>query len=95
MCIGDSKKNDIALTTRAKDYSPSKEKFDDIPPSLVQPSPMTPPTNSPLHLERLSLDIVLRPTPKGIVRKLAFNPHARAAQNYNIVEDLAQAPSTM
>jgi hypothetical protein len=24
---------------------------------------------------------------------LAFNPHARAAQNYNIVEDLAQAPS--
>jgi hypothetical protein len=26
---------------------------------------------------------------------LIFNPHARAAQNYNIVEDLAQAPSTM
>jgi hypothetical protein len=26
---------------------------------------------------------------------LAFNPHARAAQNYSIVEDLAQAPSTM
>jgi hypothetical protein len=26
---------------------------------------------------------------------LAFNPHACAAQNYNIVEDLAQAPSVM
>jgi hypothetical protein len=26
---------------------------------------------------------------------LAFNPHARAAQHYSIVEDLAQAPSTM
>jgi hypothetical protein len=26
---------------------------------------------------------------------LAFNPHARAAQNYSIVEDLAQAPSAM
>jgi hypothetical protein len=26
---------------------------------------------------------------------LAFNPHARAAQNYSIVEDLAQAPSVM
>jgi hypothetical protein len=51
MCTGDSKKNDIALTTRAKDYSPSKEKVDDIPPSLVQPSPTTPPTNGPLHLE--------------------------------------------
>jgi hypothetical protein len=26
---------------------------------------------------------------------LAFNPHARATQNYNIVEDLAQAPYAM
>jgi hypothetical protein len=26
---------------------------------------------------------------------LTFNPHARVAQNYNIVEDLAQVPSTM
>jgi hypothetical protein len=59
MCTGDSKKNGIALTIRAKDYSPSKEKVDDIPPSLVQPSSATPPTNGPLHLERLSLDTVL------------------------------------
>jgi hypothetical protein len=51
MCTGDSKKNDITLTTRAKDYSPSKEKVDVIPPLVVQPSPMTPPTNGPLHLE--------------------------------------------
>jgi hypothetical protein len=43
----------------------------------------------------LSLDTILRPPPKGIVRKSAFNPHARVAQNYNIVEDLAQAPSAM
>jgi hypothetical protein len=39
MCTGDSKQNNVALTTRAKDYSPSKEKVDDLPPSLVQPSP--------------------------------------------------------
>ena len=26
---------------------------------------------------------------------MAFNPHARAAQNYSIVEDLAQAPFAM
>jgi hypothetical protein len=43
----------------------------------------------------LGLDTVLRPPPKGVVRKSAFNPHARAAQNYSIVEDLAQAPFVM
>jgi hypothetical protein len=95
MCTRNSKNNDIALPTRAKDYSPSKEKVDVIPPSLVQPSPTTPPTNGPLHLERSSLDKVLHPPPKGVIQKSTFNPHARAAQNYNIVEDLAQAPSTM
>jgi hypothetical protein len=51
MCTRDSKQHDVALTTRAEYYSPSKEKVDDLPPSLVQPSPMTPATNSPLHLE--------------------------------------------
>jgi hypothetical protein len=66
-----------------------------MPPSLVQPSPMTPPTNSPLHLERPSLDTVLRPPPKGVVRKSAFNPHAHASHNYSIVEDMAQVPSAM
>jgi hypothetical protein len=95
MCTGDSKQRNVALTTRAKDYSPSKEKVDDLPLSLVQPSPTTPPTKSPLHLEQPSLDTVLRPPPKGIVQKSAFNPHDRATQNYNIVEDLAQAPSAM
>jgi hypothetical protein len=59
MCTGDSKKNNVALTTRAKYYTPSKEKVDDLPPDLVQPSPPTPPTNGPLHLERPSLDTVL------------------------------------
>jgi hypothetical protein len=59
MCTGDSKKNNVAITTRAKDYSPSKEKVDDLPPSLAQPSPPAPPTNGPLHLERLRFDIVM------------------------------------
>jgi hypothetical protein len=72
MCTGDSKKNDITLTTQAKDYSSSKEKVDVIPPSLVQPSPTTPPTNGPLHLEQPSLDTVLRPPPKGIRSKIDF-----------------------
>jgi hypothetical protein len=51
MCTSDSKKNDITLTTRAKDYSSSKEKVDEIPHSLVQPSPLAPPTNGTLHLK--------------------------------------------
>jgi hypothetical protein len=38
---------------------------------------------------------VLHPPPKGVFQKSAFNPHARATQNYSIVKDLAQAPSTM
>jgi hypothetical protein len=95
MCNGDSKKNGITLTTRAKDYSSSKEKIDKIPPSLVQQSPSAPPTNYPLHIEQPSIDKVLFPPPKGVVLKFIFNPHARAAHNYSIVEDMAQASSTM
>ena len=33
--------------------------------------------------------------PKGVVHKSTFNPRARVAQNYNIVEYLAHSPSTM
>eukprot|EP00253_Pinus_taeda_P009362 PITA_09362 len=33
--------------------------------------------------------------PKGVVNKSTFNPHARVAHNYNIVEDLAQSMSAM
>ena len=32
---------------------------------------------------------------KGVLQKSAFHPHARAAQNYNIVEDLTIYPSAM
>jgi hypothetical protein len=51
MCTGDSKKNEFVVATQAKYYSPPKEKVDDIPPSLVQPSPPTSPPNDPLHLK--------------------------------------------
>jgi hypothetical protein len=40
-----SKKDDVAVATRTKDYSPSKEKVDDQPPTSA------PPPNGPLHLE--------------------------------------------
>jgi hypothetical protein len=38
---------------------------------------------------------MIKPPLKGVVRRSSFNMHMRAAQNYSIVEDLAQAPSTM
>jgi hypothetical protein len=43
----------------------------------------------------MSLDTFIHPPPNGIVQKSSFNRHARAAQNYSIVEDLSQAPSEM
>ena len=33
--------------------------------------------------------------PNGVIHKSTYNPRTRAAQNYNIVEDLAQSPSAM
>jgi len=47
-----------------------------------------------LHIEKPTSDTILRP-PKTTVRKTVFNSNARAAQNYNVVEDLAQAPCAM
>ena len=38
--------------------------------------------------------MVLHP-PKSTLRKVVFNPNARAAQFYNVVEDLTQAPCAM
>jgi hypothetical protein len=36
MCTGYSKNNDVAIATRTKDYSPSKEKVGDLPPDFVR-----------------------------------------------------------
>ena len=38
---------------------------------------------------------MIRPPPKGVLRRSSYNPNAHAAQHYSIVEDLAQAPSAM
>ena len=37
---------------------------------------------------------MLRP-PKASIKRATHNPNARAAQNYSIIEDLAQAPCAM
>jgi hypothetical protein len=48
-----------------------------------------------LKIDKPGLDTVIRPPPKGVIHNLSFNLHRQAAQNYNIVEDLSQAPSMM
>ena len=49
---------------------------------------------NPLQIERPVSDLVLRP-PKASIKHATHNPNARAAQNYNVVEGLAQAPCAM
>ena len=79
----------IHISTRTKDYPSSAGKEPEIPSSA-------PPSSSgPLHIERPSTEMPIRPPPKGVLRKSSYNPNARAAQHYSIVEDLAQAPSAM
>ena len=58
-------------------------------------STTSPSVSDPLQNKKKNPDLLIKPPTKGVLRKLAFNPHARAAQNYNIVEDLAISPSAM
>jgi len=79
----------IHISTRTKDYPSSAGKEPEVPSSA-------PPSSSgPLHIERPSTETPIRPPPKGVLQKSSYNPNARAAQHYSIVEDLAQAPSAM
>ena len=62
---------------------------------MSQAPASTPSVSKPFQIEKPNPDLVIKPATKGVIRKSAFNPHARATQNYNIVEDLAISPSTM
>jgi hypothetical protein len=89
--------NGIDLTTHTTTYDtsakPDKEKVtNDTPPNL-SPTSISPPYGS-LQIEKPTFDSILRP-PKSTIRKSTFNPSSRATQNYNIVEDLSQAPCAM
>jgi hypothetical protein len=94
--------NRVNLTTRSATYDtpvkPDKPKIangsalDPLPSSANPPSISIP--SGPLQIEKPYFDSILRP-PKSTIQKSTFNPNSRAAQNYNIVEDLAQAPCAM
>ena len=53
------------------------------------------PVSGPLEIEKPTTEPVVRPPSKGVLRRSSYNPNARAAQHYSIVEDLAQAPFSM
>ena len=81
--------NDALISTRNKDYGNrqmSNNKATDQPSSstttLIELAPPIIP------------ELTIKP-PKGVVQKSTFNPRARVAQHYNIVEDLAQSSSAM
>ena len=72
----------VELQTRAKLYrNPTSD--------AQKPSTSSnPPLPNDLHIERPTANPMIRP-PKGGLRRTTHNTSARAAQNYNIVEDFA------
>ena len=53
-----------------------------------------PPPPNDLYIERPTVEPVI-PPPKGTLRRTTHNTSAHVAKNYNIVENLVQAPSAM
>jgi hypothetical protein len=96
--------NGINLSTLFKTYetpgNPDKGKDTNDTGTLQDPSsssispPLVNPSPGPLQIEKPMFDSILCP-PKRTIRKATFNPSSNANQNYNIVEDFAQAPCVM
>ena len=86
----------INLHTCSYSYDKPIEKKDENPSFEKVPSTSSPPSSykGPLVIEKPNLNLILQP-PKATLRKVFFNPNSRAAQFYNVVEDLAQAPCVM
>jgi hypothetical protein len=87
----------LIKTTHTTTYDTSikhdKEKFTNGTPPDPSPTTVSTPFGS-LHIEKPTFDSILRPS-KSTIRKSTFNPSSRAAQIYNIVEYLDQAPCAM
>ena len=73
---------DVSIQTWAKNYETSKNEPKDK--ELMGTS------TNPLQIKRTTSYLVLRP-PKASIKHTTHNPNAKATQNYNIIEDLAQA----
>ena len=64
--------------------------------SLATDQPTTSTTNPSNELVPPTVipELTIKP-PKGVIHKSTYNPRARAAKNYNIVEDLSQSHLAM
>ena len=84
------------LQTQSYNYDKLTDKKEDHSSSGKAPSTSSPESSStvPLSIEKPTLNMILHP-PKSTLRKVIFNPNARAAQFYNVVEDLSQEPCAM
>ena len=88
--------NTINLQTRSQNYDKPTENKEDHSSSGKAPFASSPESlyNVPLSIKNPTLDMILHP-PKSTLQKVVFNPNARAAQFYNVVENIAQAPCAM
>ena len=77
---------DVNIQTRAKKY--------DVPENESTSKEPMATSATPLSIERLVLDSILKP-PKASIKRAMHNPNARATQNYSVVKDLAQVPCAM
>jgi hypothetical protein len=90
--------NGVYLTTRTMTYDippgkPSKENVTNRTAS-DPPSTLVIPPFGALHIGKPNFDSILC-RPKRTIKNLTFNPNSHAAQNYNIVKDLAQVHCAM
>jgi hypothetical protein len=84
----------VTLSNREKAYDNNPCKQCNGSTSSLPSTTSPPVSNGSLQLKKPIYDNALC-TPKGTIWKSTFNPNARAAQNENIVEDMAQAPCAM
>ena len=70
----------ISLQTQSQNYNKPADKKEDHSSSVKAPSTVSPKSSStvPLTIEKPTLDMILCP-PKSTLRKVVFNPNARAA----------------
>jgi len=88
---------EVLVATRSK-YNESKRPVENRneASSSSQPSNSIPPSPSkPLQIKKPNHDMMIPLLTKAVLQKSTFNLHARAAQNYNIIEDLNMSPSAI
>ena len=85
----------VMVATRSQDYGTKNHVIGKQTKKSSQILAISPTVSEPLQIEKPNPDIVIEMSTKGVLQKSAFNPHARATHNYNIVEDLAISPLAM